>query len=170
MPRYVKLREVSENEKDEIRRLAGSRRAAARLVQRAKIIQQMIENPRLSASEAGRSSGYAGPLSGIKRVKRFNELGVAGLEDEARPGRPVIHDETAHRQLIDRVMQKPSGLGYRFKVWTLERLQIAMQKRHNLYIALSTIWEWLEADGVDWKRQESWFQDPQRHDPQFIEK
>ena len=58
----------------------------------------------------------------------------------------------------------------RFKLWTLERLQTAFQERHGIHLSDSTIWEWLEADGLEWKRQESWFHEAEKHDPEFVEK
>jgi transposase len=61
-------------------------------------------------------------------------------------------------------------LGYPFALWTLERLQTAFQEQHGIHLSDSTIWEWLAAEGLEWKRQESWFHETEKHDPQFVEK
>lgn len=72
--------------------------------------------------------------------------------------------------LIALATQRPSSLGYPFHVWTLERLQRAFEERHHTHLSDSTIWEWLDAEGLVWKRQESWFHEAEKHDPQFVEK
>lgn len=53
---------------------------------------------------------------------------------------------------------KPRHLGYPFALWTLARLPQAFQERHGLGVTPATIWKWLQAEGLVWKRQQSWFQ------------
>lgn len=166
----VKLRTLTAEEVTEVKRLASSRKEPMRLVQRARIIAYMLEDSSLYASEAGRKAGYASVVTGPVWVRRFNEKGIAGLEDQPRPGRQPTHAQEVHSQLISLATQKPSTLGYPFTLWTLERLQVAFQERHHIYLADSTIWEWLAAEGLEWKRQESWFQEAEKHDPEFVEK
>jgi transposase len=170
MPRQLRLRELTEVERREIARIVNSRTEPVRRVQRAKIIQFMIENPRLPASTAGRLAGYQSDMSGWLWVKRFNARGLSGLEDEARSGHPRTHDETVRSALIGLATQKPNTLGYPFKLWTLERLQTAFQERNGVHLSDSTIWTWLAEEGLEWKRQESWFHEAEKHDPEFVEK
>lgn len=169
MPKRISLREVSAEERMEVERLTRSRTAAVRLVQRAKIIWTLIEEPTLTSTEAGGRTGVSKAV-GPKWVKRFNERGIAGLEDEPRPGRPATHDEQVRSKLIHLALQKPSSLGQPFALWTLERLQTAFVECEGIHLSDSTIWEWLEAEGLRWKRQQSWFRDPAQHDPNFVEK
>jgi transposase len=169
MPKRIQLREVSAAERAAIERLAKSRTAAVRLVQRAKIIWTLLEEPSLSSTEAGLRAGASNAL-GPKWVKRFNDQGLAGLEDEARPGRPVTHDEQVRSKLIHLALQKPASLGHAFALWTLERLQAAFVEREGIHLSDSTIWAWMEAEGFRWKRQQSWFRAPEQHDPEFVEK
>ena len=170
MPKQVQLRELTEGEKQAIARIINSRTEPVRRVQRAKIIQFMLENPKLPASEAGRRSGYRSDWPGRAWVKRFNEQGLAGLEDEHRSGHPRVHDEKVRSALIDLATQKPNTLGYPFKLWTLERLQTVFRERHDVHLSDSTIWTWLAEEGLEWKRQESWFHEAAKHDPEFVEK
>ena len=88
MRKAVKLRSLTTEEETEIRRLAGSRKEAFRLVQRAKVIVAMLDDPKLHATQAGLQAGFSGAQSGVTWVKRFNEKGMAGLEDKPKPGRP----------------------------------------------------------------------------------
>jgi transposase len=92
------------------------------------------------------------------------------LEDEPRPGHPRTHDETVRSGLVSLAVQKPNTLGYPFKLWTLERLQAAFQERQGVHLSDSTIWTWLDEEGLEWKRQQSWFHEADKHDPEFEEK
>jgi transposase len=169
MPKRLMLREVSAEEKGSIERLAKSRTEAVRLVQRARIIWVLLQEPNLSATEAGLRAGVS-QATGPKWVKRFNEQGVAGLEDEPRPGRPATHDESVRSKLINLALQKPRTLGHAFSLWTLARLQAAFAEQEGIHLSDSTIWEWVEAEGLRWKRQQSWFREAEKHDPEFVEK
>lgn len=170
MSKRVKLRSSTTEEAQEVRRLARSRTQAAQLVQRARVIASMLDDPKLTAAEAGRQVGYRGDGSGIQWVRRFNEAGREGLRDRPRTGRPRTHDEQVRSKVVALATQKPSSLGYPFELWTLERLQRALEEREGIHLSDSTIWTWLDEEGLKWRRQESWFHDAQRHDPEFEEK
>ena len=170
MPKRIKLRTLTSEEEQEIRRLAKSRKEPMRIIQRARIIMVMLDNPGLAASRAGEQVGFKGAPMGIHWVKRFNELGMAGLMDGDRSGRPPTHSQETRSALLDLAMQKPRSLGYPFELWTLERLQRAFKEHHGLHLSDSTIWTWVEAEGFRWRKQESWFHEPQKHDPEFAEK
>jgi transposase len=170
MRKAVKLRSLTTEEEAEVRRLAASRKEPHRLVQRAKVIVAMVDDPKLHATLAGSKAGFSGRQSGITWVKRFNEEGLAGLEDKPKMGRPPTHDPKVRSELISLALQKPDTLGYPFKLWTLERLQTAFKERQGVHLSDSTIWEWVEGEGFKWKRQQSWFHEAEKHDPEFVEK
>lgn len=170
MPKKLRLRELSKEERAEIGWLVRSRTVPVRLAQRARVIQGMLEDPNLSAAKSGRLAGYQGDFSGQLWVNRFNQQGLIGLHDEPRPGHPRVHSEETRSKLVSLALQKPRTLGYPFELWTLERLQTTFQEREGIHLSDSTIWTWLAEEGLEWKRQQSWFHEAQRHDPQFVEK
>lgn len=170
MPKRIRLRALTTEEKAEIERLAASRKESIRLVQRARIIAAMVESPDLTATEAGKKAGFSSSAVGVLWVKRFNKDGVAGLEDRPRPGRKPVHSQAVRSALISLALQKPRTLGYPFELWTLERLQTAFQERQGVHLSDSTIWTWMAEEGFEWKRQQSWFHEAERHDPEFVEK
>ncbi len=170
MRKAVKLRSLTTEEETEIRRLAASLKTAHRLVQRATVIMAMLNNPKLHATLAGQQAGFSGRQSGVAWVKRFNAEGIAGLKDKPKAGRPPTHDQSVRSALISLARQKPDILGYPFKLWTLERLQTAFKEREGVHLSDSTIWEWVEGEGFKWKRQQSWFHEAEKHDPEFVEK
>ena len=164
------LREVTATERKEINRLANSHKEKAIVAKRAQLIKALVDNPKLSGRKAGTKVGYSQGSSAFKWIGRFNEEGIEGLIDRPRAGRPPVHNEKDHSRLIDLALQKPSTLGYPFALWTLERLQRELEKREGLHLSDSTIWVWLKAEGLEWKRQQSWFHDAQKHDPDFVKK
>jgi transposase len=103
-------------------------------------------------------------------AQELNAEGLAGLADRPRPGREPVHSPEVRSALIDLALQKPRSLGYPFELWTLERLQRAFKEREGTHLSDSTIWSWMDEEGLKWKRQQSWFHEPKRHDPEFVEK
>ena len=170
MPKRLRLRALTSKEETEIQRLAVSRKEPIRLVQRARIIAAMLEAPDLTATGAGLKAGYKSSAIGTMWVKRFNEEGLAGLQDRPRPGRKPTHSQEVRSALISLALQKPRSLGYPFELWTLARLQQAFQERQGVHLSDSTIWSWLDEEGFKWKRQQSWFHEAEKHDPEFVEK
>jgi transposase len=166
----IVLRTLTAEEVTEIKRLANSRTEAIRLVQRARVIVYMLDDSKLYATDAGLKAGFSSPIMGSMWVRRFNESGIVGLQDKKRPGRKPVHGEKVRSALVSLAQQKPNTLGYPFKLWTLERLQTAFKEREGIHLSDSTIWEWVEGEGFKWKRQESWFHEAEKHDPEFVEK
>lgn len=170
MPKRIRLRALTTEEKEAINRITASRTESVRRVQRARIIKSMAEDSQLTASDAGQLAGFSSNAIGPMWVKRFNEAGLAGLEDKPRPGRTPVHSQDVRSALISLALQKPRSLGYPFTLWTLERLQTAFRERHNTHLSDSTIWTWMDEEGLKWKRQQSWFHEAEKHDPEFGEK
>ena len=170
MPKRIKLRSLTREEQAEIQRLASSRKEPMRLVQRARLIKAMTEDPDLPASRAGLQVGFTSVAMGIMWVKRFNAEAIAGLADRPRSGRKPTHSQEVRSELISLALQKPSTLGYPFELWTLERLQRAFEERQGVHLSDSTIWTWMDEEGFKWKRQQSWFHEAEKHDPEFVEK
>lgn len=169
MPKHVKLRTLTEEEQT-VRRLAASRTAAQRSVQRAKIMGALLDDPTLKASEAGQRAGYNSRQVGSHWVRRFNAAGLVGLEERPPAGRKPTHSEEVKSKLVDLALQKPRSLGYPLELWTLERLQTAFEERNQVHLSDSTIWTWMTAKGFSWKRQQSWFCEAESHAPEFVEK
>jgi transposase len=170
MPKLIRLHSLTTEEQAEIQRIANSRKEPYRLVQRARVIATIETNPNVPASEAGQKAGFKSAAMGILWVKRFNAEGIAGLQDRPRAGRKPTHSQEVRSELISLALQKPSSLGHPFELWTLERLQRAFKERQGVHLSDSTIWTWMDEEGFKWKRQQSWFHEAEKHDPEFVEK
>ena len=157
MRKPIKLRTLTNEEAREIRQLAASRTEPFRMVQRTRLIAAMMDDPSLYASKAGKQVGFRSLYAGVIWVRRFNEEGLAGLQDRKRGGRKPTHSQAVRSALISLALQKPNTLGYPFKLWTLERLQNAFKERQGVHLSDSTIWTWMAEEGFEWRCQESWF-------------
>ena len=121
MPKRIRLRALTTEESEEIERIVASRTEPIRRVQRVRIIKAMADDPDLTASDAGQLAGFKSNAIGPVWVKRFNEEGLAGLDDRPRPGRKPVHSQEVRGALISLALQKPRSIGYPFELWTLER-------------------------------------------------
>ena len=62
----------------------------------------------------------------------------------------------------------PRRLGLPFASWTLDRLAAFLREHKGIAMRRSRIDEVLLAEGLRWRRQETWF--GERVDPEFAEK
>ncbi len=161
----LRLRTLSETEERVIRKLAHSRTASARLVQRAKIIE---------AAKEGRTIPqimYQLHLSEHmvrKWWKRFEAQGLAGLEDAPRPGAPSRYTAENKARVLQAALTRPSDLGLGFTCWTFERLAAYIHEHLGLHMKKTRIFEILHEEGLRWRHQETWF--GERVDPEFAKK
>jgi transposase len=165
VPKLLQLRPMSAEEAEEIARLARARTAPVRLVERARIIARAREGRRVPAIAA--ELGVSVPV--VRRwVTRFNAQGVAGLADAPRSGRPATYTAAEVGEVIATSLTKPDALGLPFGSWTLDRLAAYLHEAKGIAMQRSRIGEILQAEGLRWRHQETWF--GERPDPAFAEK
>ena len=165
MPQLLRLRELTAAEEQTIGRLARSRTAPARVVERARIVNL--------ATHGWRAARIAAEVRVSERtvrrwVKRFTAQGVAGLADAPRSGRPATYPPEAVGELIAASLTKPDELGLPFGSWTLDRLAAYLAERKGIAMKRSRIGEVLQTEGLRWRTQETWF--GERPDPACAEK
>ncbi len=159
------VRALTAEEATQVERLARSRTAAARLVERAKMVQLAREGQRVPA--IARSLGVTEATVRLW-VKRVNADGPDGLRDAPRSGRPPTYTAEEVGAVVAAALTDPEDLGLPFACWTLDRLAAYMNEERGIAIRRSRIDELLQAEGLRWRRQETWF--GERVDPQFAEK
>src|SRR5262245_32053882 len=154
MREHVPLREMTQEEQTALERLARSRTAEARLVQRAQILLGLHggEGPSAIARRLGitRPTVYAW-------AARFNESGLGALQDRPRSGRPPTYTADQRAEVIVAALTKPQDLGLPFGCWTLDRLQAYLNEHQGIAIKRSRIDEILLDEGLRWRHQETWF-------------
>jgi transposase len=165
VPKLLRLRCLSTEEEQEIARLARSRTAPARLVERARIIDLARQGMRAPAIAA--EVGIAAVVA-RRWISRFNAQGLAGLADAPRSGRPATYTAEEVGELIAASLSDPQDLGLPFASWTLDRLAVYLHEAKSITIKRSRIGEILQAEGLRWRQQETWF--GERPDPAFAAK
>jgi transposase len=159
------LRELTAGEASAVENLARSRTAAARRVERARIVwhARQGETPPAIAEALGISAETV-----RRRIRRFNAEGLVALEDHTRSGRPATYSADAVAAVIAAALTSPRRLDLPFASWTLDRLATYLRDHRGIAMRRSRINEILLREGLRWRRQETWF--GERVDPEFAEK
>ncbi len=161
----LKIRELTVEEDTEVERLARSRVASARQVERARIVRCAREG--LGVPEVARRLGL-GQDTVRTWIKRFNEWGLAGLADLPRSGCPPTYTPEQVAEVVAASLTDPKELGQPFGSWTIERLQVYLKQGKGLGMSRSRVGAILFAEGLRWRTQETWF--GERVDPEFAAK
>jgi transposase len=163
--RRLRLRELTEEERATVERLAHSRTAPARQVERARIIWHASRGEDVARiAEQLRLHAYT--VRGW--IHRFHAAGLGGLEDRSRSGRPPTYSPEQVATVIATALTDPKTLGLPFASWTLDRLAAHLSEHQGIAVKRSRIDEILLAEGLRWRKHETWF--GERVDPAFAEK
>ena len=161
----LKLKELTAEERSAIEKLARSRTASAREVERAQIILLARRGKRVPAIARALDMTE---ITVRTWLKRFNAAGLAGLQDRPRSGRPVTYQPEQVSEVIATALTNPQQLNRPFACWTLDRLATYLNEEKKIPIKRSRIDELLLAEGLRWRTQETWF--GERVDPEFAKK
>jgi transposase len=161
----LKLRTLTDDEQITIERLAHSRTAPARQVERAQIIWHLQQGLPVTAV-AQRLRLHRQTVRDW--LKRFNQDGLPGLDDLPRKGKPPTYTPQERAEVIALTLTNPADLDLPFACWTLDRLVAYLQEHKQITIKRSRISELLIAEGLRWRQHETWF--GERVDPEFAEK
>lgn len=101
-------------------------------------------------------------------MNRFSKLGIPGLEEGPRHGRPHIYKTEHVSTVIQTALTKPDTLGLPFGAWTLDRLTTYLREEKGIAMSRSRMSEIFRNEGLRWRQQEGWF--GQRVDPDFAQK
>jgi transposase len=165
MAKAVRVRELTTDEFEAIKRLAHSRTEPARAVERAKIVWLAHEGQAVPMiAEALHLDAETVRLW----IRRFNAEGTAGLADKPRSGGPPTYTAAQVGEIIAAALTNPKNLGLPFASWTLDRLEAYLNETKGIAIKRSRIDDLLLREGLRWRKQETWF--GERVDPEFAEK
>jgi transposase len=165
MGRRLQLRAVTDEERQAVKRLARSRTAPARTVERAQVVQAALEGAPVEEIAVQlhlvRNTVYLW-------LHRFEERGLAGLEDAARAGRPPTYTREQVGEVVATALTDPQTLSLPFKSWTLDRLAAYLAEQRGIAMKRSRLNEVLLTEGLRWRKEETWF--GERVAPAFAEK
>lgn len=144
MPRIAQKITCSSEVRVELERRAVSRTEAKRTVDRARMVLGCLDEMRVQ--EVARACQTRSNTV-IKWRDRFVEMGLAGLEDEARPGAKKIYDEDFRRRVLE-VLEAPPPPGQ--AVWDGAAVARAVNGSAH------AVWRVLRKEGICLQRQRSW--------------
>lgn len=165
MGKRVQMGETSEEERQAVARLARSRTAPARAVERARVTQ---------AALAGETVEQIAVRLGLARntvylwLKRFQTRGLAGVEDHPRSGRPATYTREQVGEIVATALTDPQTLDLPFQSWTLDRLVAYLSEQKGIAMQRSRLHEVLLTEGLRGRKQESGF--GERVNPDFAQK
>jgi transposase len=161
----LRVRAVSEKEREALRRMARSRTVGAGLVRRAQIVLHALEG--LKAPEISARMELCGAT--VRHwLKRFNACGLEGLEEDVRSGRPPTYSAEQRSAVINAALSRPAELGLPFACWTLDRLVTYLSEHKGIAMRRSRMGEIFIQEGLKWRHEETWF--GKRVDPDFAQK
>jgi transposase len=160
------LREVDAAERADVEKLANSRRAEARLVERAAIVWRCLQGQPIGS--------IAAELKLDRRtvrhwLTRFDAGGLDALADAPRQGRPATYSPEERAEVVAAALRRPQELNLPFGCWSLDRLTIYLHEQKQIAIKRSRVGEILLEEGLRWRKEETWF-GTERVDPDFAKK
>lgn len=163
----LQLRALSEDEHRKIDRLTHAQTAPVRLARRAHIIALAAQG--LSAPQIAHHLQIS--EKAVRQwLKRFATVGLDGLEDAPRSGRPPTYAPDVTNQVIAKARSLPpkplDGETPPTCHWTLDRLETELAK-DGIAIKRSQIRRLLKAEHIAWQKPRTWLESP---DPDFAEK
>jgi transposase len=155
----------SADEQAAVERVARSRTAQARQVERAKVVLAALTGEGVGAIAA---RFHLSPATVYLWLHRFETQGLAGMADKPRGGRPPTYTREQVSTIVATALTDPQALGQAYSSWTLDRLTAYLAEHEGITMKRSRLDELLLAEGLRWRKQESWF--GERVDPEFAQK
>src|SRR6266516_2797292 len=147
------LRPFTQEEERVITKLVRSQTASARLVERAKILHLASQGqtvPQIAASLGINEKTVR------KWFRRFEQQGLAGLEDAPRSGAPSRYTAENKARVLEAALTRPTELNLGFTCWTFERLAAYVKEQLGMQMKQTRIFEILQEEGLRWRKQETW--------------
>jgi transposase len=166
MPKILRVRAAhDEKEEKQVRKLAGSRHGPADWILHARMVARSWDGERV---EAIAQALHCNPQTVRRRLHRFAAMGIDGLGDRPKPGRPrrlTIDDESKLIALVNQappgrlVTQRDGTMVARDEKgsaqWSLNALAQAA-KEAGIRVKRSQIRTILLREGVRWRNTHSW--------------
>ncbi len=146
---------LSDEQKNQLLSIARSRSLPHGLVQRAQIVLDCAHGE--SNASIAKRMGLSNVTVG-KWHRRYLDLGLHGLHDELRPGRPRTHEDERVAEVINTALQSTPPNATHWSVRSMAE---------HTGISKSTVQRWFDLFGVQPHRQRHF---KLSNDPFFIEK
>jgi transposase len=146
-------RNLSPEEHDALETLAHARTAAARLVERARLLLRAHQGPRVPAMAP---QLHLTAITVRTWLKRCTATGLAALPDTPRSGRPATDTPAQVAAVIATALTPPEHLGLPLASWTLDRLEAYWKEQNGRAMNRRRMDERLRAAGRRWRTHATW--------------
>ncbi len=148
MKRPKHVHPLSDSELAEIQQVIG-KHPKPRVRVRAIMIRMSHEG--LSAPEIATMLGISRQTV-LHQIQRYEKLGVIGIEDSPRPGAPAKANVEYIAKLKEAVGSDPRELGYRFSVWSVERLQKHLVRQTQVELSPTYLHELMQKHDIVYRK------------------
>ena len=152
-PRKEELRELKEEERQELKRVVKATSERIDAVKRAKALLAVATGATLTV--AGQEAGLSREAV-AQMVMRFNQRGLAVLEIAAGRGRKPTYTRKPRTRVLAEVQREPDREKDQTATWSLMLLREALRKTDLPQIAAETIREVLHEAGYSYQRTRTW--------------
>jgi len=133
---------------------------------RVRAIMIRLSNGRHTASEIAKMLGCSRQTV-LNQIHRYEQEGILGLEDKPRSGARAKADANYISQLTKAIASEPPELGYRFSVWSVERLQKHLYQQTGIELAPRYLNELMKKHDIVYRKPKHDLSDKQQ--PQEVE-
>lgn len=150
------LRLLTPEERQELQRVKRATSEPLLRHQRAVALLAVAEGR--SRTEAARHAGWQGYETVSKLVRRFNEQGLAALDDQPRSGRPPMYGAQETVRVLQEAQRAPDRDKDATATWSLSLLQRALRQAPDglPQISTFTILHTLHESGYTWQKSRTW--------------
>ncbi len=150
------LRELTEEERQALRRVSRATSEMRIRAQRAVALLAVAEGK--SLSEAARLVGWKGHDPVTKVTRRFNSIGLRALDDVPRPGPHRRYGPDEQARILREAQRTPDRKEDATGTWSLSLLQRALRSAPDGLPKVSTftILYTLHEAGYSWQKDRTW--------------
>ena len=152
-PRKEELRELKEEEQQELKRVVKATSERIDAVKRAEALLAVAAGATLTA--AGQQAGLSREAV-AQMVRRCNQCGLAVLETAAGRGRKPTYTSQQRARVLAEVQREPDRTEDQTATWSLLLLRDALRKTELPEIAAETIRQVLHEAGYSYQRTRTW--------------
>ncbi len=148
---HVRVRSLGQEEYTQLERMSDSQKSCTGYIKRVQIL--LLSNQGYLVQEIGEKLGIH-ERTARRWIRRFNRLGLSGLEEGARNGRPPVYSSKDVEVVLQTALTSPSEFGLPFSSWTLDRLVTYLTEVKGIAIKRSRLSELFRREGIQWPPRE----------------
>jgi transposase len=150
------LRPLTQPERQELQRVSRAPSETVSRHQRAIALLAVADG--MSLIEAARTVGWRVHDTVTRLIRRFNERGLAALDDLPRSGHPRSYGAAERARIEQELLRKPSRKADGTATWSLSTLQRALREAPDglPHVSTFTIVHVLHEAGYTWQQSRTW--------------